>query len=131
MRTSRTCSRTGLRLISDPHSDGYHVGKTDYPALSAAPRSGDDGNRTAWGRYDVPGQTFYVAETRPCAYAEVLSAFKRTLGSADPLVKDAAALGMTVEEFVEEVARDWSDRDFMGLGAVPAGWRGPGRAASS
>lgn len=69
------------------------------------------------------GETFYLAETREGAYAEVLAPFKRANGSTDPLAKDAAALGMTLEEFVEEVARDWADRDFMGLGAVPAGWR--------
>lgn len=75
------------------------------------------------GRYDVPGETFYVAETRTCAYAEVLSTYKRANGAADPLAHDAKALGMTVEEFIEEVASEWAERDFMGLGAIPAGWR--------
>lgn len=119
---ARTCATTGLRLVSFPGTHGYHVAKTAYPALSAASRDAAS-PRSEWGRYDVLGETFYLAETREGAYAEVLAPFKRANGSTDPLAKDAAALGMTLEEFVEEVARDWADRDFMGLGAVPAGWR--------
>lgn len=123
MTINRTCERTGLRLISDPGTYNYHVGKTEYPPLSAATREAGVKSRDSWNRYDVPGQTFYVAETRECAYAEVLAPFKRANGSADPLKKDAESLGMTLEEFVEEIAREWSERDFMGLGAIPAGWR--------
>jgi hypothetical protein len=120
---TRTCETTGLRLIADPGVYGYHVGKSEYPALSAASRDAAAKSRTAWNRYDVPGQTFYIAETRECAYAEVLSPFKRANGASDPLAGDAAFLGMTLEEYVEEVTREWSERDLMGLGAIPAGWR--------
>ncbi|WP_404473448.1 hypothetical protein [Microbacterium aerolatum] len=124
MTSTRTCQLTGLRLIADPGTYGYHVGKTEYPPLSAIAREAGAGSRNGWNRYDAAGyQTFYVAETREAAYAEVLAPFKRANGSADPLAKDAEALGMTLEEFVEEVAREWSERDFMGLGAIPSGWR--------
>ncbi|MGK3949921.1 hypothetical protein [Microbacterium sp. K2] len=123
MTTARTCSVTGLRLISDPGAYGFHVGKNDYPALSGAPRDAAAKWRQAWGRYDVPGQTFYVAETRSAAYAEVLSGFKRANGATDTLTKDAEFAGLSLEEYIEEIAREWSERDFMGLGAIPAGWR--------
>lgn len=112
-----------LTLLANTGGYGFHVGKTAYPALSAAPRSAADKDRHGWGRYDVPGSTYYLAETRTAAYAEVLSPFKRANGSGDPLAEDAAFMGMTLEEYVEEVAREWDERSFMGLGAVPASWR--------
>ncbi|WP_425839907.1 hypothetical protein [Microbacterium sp. PA5] len=119
---ARTCSATGLRLIDSGAVVGFHVGKREYPALSAAPREESE-PRDQWNRYDVPGATFYIAETTECAYAEVLSPFKRANGAADTLAKDAAFHGVTVAEFVEDIAREWSELDFMGLGAIPAGWR--------
>lgn len=121
--TTRTCETTGLRLIADPGVYGYRVGKNEYPVLSAVSRDAATESCNGWNRYDVPGQTFYIAETRGCAYAEVLSDFKRANGASDPIAEDAAFLGMTLEEYVEEVAREWSELDFMGLGAIPAGWR--------
>ncbi|MCR2819616.1 hypothetical protein NQ166_12355 [Microbacterium sp. zg.Y1090] len=98
------------------------MGKREYDPLSAAPRTAGD-SREYWNRYDAPGQTFYIAETTEAAYAEVLAPFKRALGATDSLAKDGESLEMSVEEFVEEVAREWSELDFMGLGAIPAGWR--------
>ncbi|ROS28306.1 hypothetical protein EDF22_0028 [Rathayibacter sp. PhB127] len=123
MTAARTCSVTGLRLVSDPGAQGYHVGKRVHPPLSGAPRDAAARSRHEWGRYDVLGQTFYLAETRSAAYAEVLSGFKRANGIDDALARDADYAGVTLEEYVEEIAREWSERDFMGLGAVPAGWR--------
>lgn len=124
MTAGRQCPTTGLWLIGNSGGYGYHVAKTEYPPLSAAPRTVDGAaNLAHWGRYDIVGQTYYVAESRTCAYAEVLSPFKRANGAADPLSADAAFHGMTLEEYVEEVAREWDERNFMGLGAVPAGWR--------
>lgn len=76
-----------------------------------------------WGRYDAPGHTLYVAEGEETAYAEVLAPFKRQLGASDPLEADAAALGLTRDEFLELVAEEWSERAFMGVGAIPRQWR--------
>lgn len=124
MTSARKCSLTGLRLIANSGAYSYHVSKNEYPPLSAITREPGATSRVGWNRYDVPDrETFYVAETRESAYAEVLAPFKRANGSVDPLAKDARALGMALEEFVEEVAREWSEQDFMGLGAIPAGWR--------
>ena len=122
-RLPRTCSATGFRLLPATGGEGYKVGKTIYNPLTALTRSPDQ-HRDEWSRYDVVlRQTVYLAETRECAYAEVLASFKRPAGSDDPLAKDAEALGMSVEEFIEEIAAEWAERDFMGLGSVPAGWR--------
>ena len=74
---TRRCAKTGLQLIANAGDYGFHDAKTEYPALSAAFREqGQD--PAGWGRYDIPGQTYYVASTRQCAYAEVLSQFRLT-----------------------------------------------------
>lgn len=118
----RTCSRTGLRLLPAEEGYGYHVGKTSYPAISAPERSVGQ-SRRGWNRYDTIGSTFYVAQTRACAFAEVLASYKRLNGRHDSLAVDAAFQGMSLEQYVEEVSREWAERDFMGLGALPASWR--------
>jgi hypothetical protein len=118
----RTCTKTGLRLIRVEGDRMFRVAIDRYGALSAVERF-EGGDRTEWGRFDSPGFTVYTAQERETAYAEVLAPFKRQLGAVDPLETDASALGMTRNEFLEEVASQWSDRSFMGLGAVPASWR--------
>lgn len=120
---TRTCATTGLRLIAAAAGDiGYRIAKEKYPVISAPERTADV-HRNEWSRYDTLGRTLYVAENRETAYAEVLSPFKRVLGAHDALAADAASLGMSVSDFVEAIAREWAERDFMGLGAIPAAWR--------
>lgn len=122
-REPHTCTKTGFRLLPATGDESYRVGKSAYDPLTAVTRSPDQ-HRDEWSRYDVvQRQTVYVAETRECAYAEVLASFKRPAGAADPLVKDAEVLGMTLEDYLEEISSEWAERDFMGLGSVPAGWR--------
>ena len=40
-------------------------------------------------------------------------------GVTDTLMKNAEFAGLSFEEYVEEIAREWSERDFRGLGAIP------------
>ena len=100
----------------------YRVALDRYGALSAVERV-DGEDRNDWHRFDSPDFTVYTAQERETAYAEVLAQFKRQLGAVDPLEADAAALDMTRDEFLEEVASEWSVQAFMGVGAVPASWR--------
>jgi len=100
----------------------FRIAPLRYDPLSA-PERADEEQREQWGRFDSPGFTLYTAQTRETAYAEVLSQFKRQLGGVDPLGADAAALGITRDEFLEEVADQWAASGFMGIGAVPASWR--------
>lgn len=118
----RTCSRTGLRLIPGRGELSFHIGKRSYPIISAPERT-PDLNRSEWNRFDVLGRTFYVAETRQCAYAELLAFFKRVNGAVDSLAVDAAFHEISLEEYIEEISKEWSERDFEGLGAIPASWR--------
>lgn len=122
LREPHTSESSGLRLIPCRGEVGFRVAKRAYPVISAPSRTADD-LRNDWGRYDTVGSTLYVAETARSAYAEVLSPLKQANGTASSLQTDAASMGMTIEEFLEEVASEWGDRNFMGLGAVPAKWR--------
>jgi len=117
-----TSSTSGLRLIPCRGEVGFRVAKRAYPVVSAPVRTEDE-LRDDWGRYDTLGSTLYVAETARAAYAEVLSPFKQANGAISALQVDAEAIGMTIEEFLEEIASEWGERNFMGLGAVPAKWR--------
>ncbi|TFV98770.1 hypothetical protein [Orlajensenia leifsoniae] len=118
----RICTETGLRLMPCTGDSGFRVSKSRYPPISAPVRTADE-HRDGWGRYDTFGSTLYVAETIECAFSEVLAGFRRKVGTADPLAADAEAVGMTVEEFVRDVSREWSERGFMSKGALPALWR--------
>ena len=120
--SARTCSETGLRLLADAGEQTFRVAKPKYGPLSAPERVGRSARRR-WGRYDSLGRTLYLASDEETAFAEVLSVFKRRLGTNDPLEKDAAALGLTREEFLEIVAAEWQESAFMGIGAVPRQWR--------
>lgn len=119
---SRVCTSTGLQLIAEAGESTFRVAKPQYGSLSS-PERRREFDRSRWGRYDSPGNTLYVAEDEATAFAEVIAPFKRQFGMVDPLEKDAAALGMKREEFLEAVAEEWSIEQFMGIGAVPRQWR--------
>jgi hypothetical protein len=124
---SRTCGATGLRLLPCLGDVGHRIAKSTYPALSAPVRHDtgpDRSERSSWGRYDtVEAQTLYTAQHRGGAFAEVLAAFKIPLGTGSALERDARALGLTLEEFLADVAGDWEERAFMQTGALPRSWR--------
>lgn len=127
MRASRrrdgvTCPETGYRLVPARRQTAYRIQKAGFAAVSAPSRT-DGTERMAWGRYDTPGSTLYLAETAESAFSETLAPFKRAIGIADPLQKDAQALGMTLEEFYEEVAQQWQEASFMNSGTLPRAWR--------
>ncbi len=121
-REPHTSTTSGLRLIPCRGEVGFRVAKRAYPVASAPLRTADD-LRDEWGRFDTVGSTLYVAETARSAYTEVLSPLKQANGTVNSLQADAESMGMTIEEFLEEIASEWGERNFMGLGAVPAKWR--------
>lgn len=112
-----------LQLREAHRTTGFHVGKKKYPPISAPERSVDTSPRKKWGRFDVSGKTFYVAESAECAYAEVLAPFRRSIDGRDPLSADAEAMGMSLDEFLEGVAGEWGESGFMGMGVIPKSWR--------
>ncbi|MFL0360884.1 RES domain-containing protein [Curtobacterium flaccumfaciens] len=126
-RAPRTCTATGLRLLPCTGDVGHRIAKNTYAPISAPARhdAGDNHTeRSSWGRYDAVGtETLYTAGSRTGALAEVLSSFKLPLGTRSALEVDAAALGLTLEEFLVDVAAEWEERSFMQTGALPRSWR--------
>ncbi|MFF9565665.1 hypothetical protein ACF1AJ_20120 [Leifsonia sp. NPDC014704] len=118
----RICSATGLRLVPVDQAAGFHVAKSRY-AQPSAPWRTPDVHRQEWGRFDTLGRTYYVAETAECAYAEVLSQYKRKAGEVDPLAPIAAALDLTVDQLLAQISEDWGEEDYRAVGAIPARWR--------
>ena len=84
-----------------------------------------DIHRQDWGRFDVLGETFYVAQNIETAYAEVLAGFKLPNGANDPLQEIADMLGVDRAEAVAWITEDWEliEPDFQSMGAIPASWR--------
>ena len=119
---AHTCTRTGLRLAPARAELTWRVAKTARGGLSVPSREAAD-PVTGWNRYDTIGSTLYLASTQSTALMEVLSPFKRTLGAADVLAKDAAALGLSLQVLVDAIAEEWGERYFMGTGCLPAIWR--------
>ncbi|MFC6355630.1 hypothetical protein [Luethyella okanaganae] len=109
----RICAASGLRLVPADDELGFHVAKARYLQPSAPWRT-PDVHRQEWGRFDTLGRTYYLAETAECAYAEVLSQFKRANGATDPLVPLAAAVDLTVDELLQTIAVEWGEEDFRG-----------------
>lgn len=120
--TGVVCPVTGFKLIEATWQTAYRIQTKEHSALSAPTReSGTDPD--SWGRYDTPGETVYLADSAVCAFLETLASFKRKLGAIDPLARDAAFLGMSIEEFYDEVASQWDERHFMQTGVLPRQWR--------
>jgi hypothetical protein len=79
---------------------------------------------SSWSRYDTyAGRTAYTASTKGCAFDEVLAGFRRRLGARDSLAKDAAAVGLSVAEFLRAVDEDWAELSVMVPGHLPRAWR--------
>ncbi|MFJ3395373.1 hypothetical protein [Leifsonia aquatica] len=117
----RICTKSGLRLIPVDQAMGFHIATARY-AQPSAPWRTPDVHRQEWGRFDTIGRTYYVAETAECAYAEVLSQFKRKAGGDDPLAPIAAVLDLTVDQLLIQIAEEWGEEDYRGVGAIPASW---------
>ena len=114
---TRTCKVSGLRLVPFGPSVGFHVGKSKYREPSAAVRTADI-HRQDWGRFDVIGETYYVAQNVETAYAEVLAGLKLPNGGSDPLQEIADMWGVDRVEAVAWIEEDWEmlEPDFQGIG---------------
>ncbi len=112
----RTCAQTGLRLIAAAGETAYRVAKDRYGGLSARHNShvgalpvGRD-EADSRGRFDTVGSTIYLADSRRCAYAEVLMGFRLERSKVE---RAAVSIGWDVSEYIaaveEEAARNHID----------------------
>lgn len=112
-----------VHIAAPPSREGVRIAVNGYAWLSAPVRGAITGDVSKWGRYDSPGQTYYVAGDGSTAFSEVLSALKRRLGERDPLEADAAFLGITLDELVDQLAPYWDEEEMLGHDVVPTSWR--------
>lgn len=109
--TERTCTKTGLCLIEAGGQRAYRVAKDRYGVLSARrnehvgpmPVGFDSDTGESRGRYDTLGSTIYRADSRRCAYAEVLNSFRQ---ERSKIAKAATSVGMDVDECIEAVTAE-------------------------
>lgn len=138
MSEAQTSPLVGVRLTPASGTPAFRVARTSYGPLNPAerhvirrvdPATGQQRARLSaplgdWNRWDTVGRTIYLAESAEAAYAEALAPYRRRTGSGeDPLEADAAAVGMTLHEFLEQVEQEWSEACFMRTGNLPASWR--------
>jgi hypothetical protein len=120
----RVCGRTGLVLTPARSETAWRIATTSYGPLNPPLRSGDRRDCAGWGRFDIPGgRTAYLAESRECAYAEVLAYYRRRIGDRDSLSKDAAFLELTDDALAALIEAEWATRGHVAPGHLPAGWR--------
>ena len=118
------CGRTGLVLVPSAGEAAYRVALSSYGPLNPPARGPVGADVSSWSRYDTyDGRTVYTASTRGCAFDEVLAGFRRRLGARDSLAKDAAALGLSVPEFLRAVDEDWAELGVTVPGHLPRAWR--------
>jgi hypothetical protein len=133
-----TAAPAQVRLRPASGAEAYRIARTSYGPLNPPERrvveSIDPGTGETrrsfsapladWSRWDTLGRTVYVSESTDAAYAEALAPFRRaTATSTDPLEADAAAVGLTLEEFLASIEADWDEAHFMRTGNLPASWR--------
>lgn len=119
------CSKTGLLLRPAAQQRIWRVAKTSYGALNPQQRPAS-GDRSDWGRYDVPGgRTAYGASPKEATFGESLASQRLKLTKSAPtwedLFDDAPPPGVT--SLLEAVEREWAERKYMPPGTVAAGWR--------
>jgi len=121
---ARVCARTGLVLVPSAGQAAYRVALSSYGPLNPPVRGPVGSDVSSWSRYDTyDGRTVYAASTRGCAFDEVLAGFRRRLGTRDSLARDAAAVGLSVPEFLRAVDEDWAELGVMFPGHLPRAWR--------
>lgn len=106
----RRCTETGLWLLAAAGETSFRVAKDRYGALAVRknplvgprPVGTDPAVGDSRGRFDSLGSTIYLAESRQCAYAEVLTGFRRERAA---IAKAAETIGWTVDEYIASVLK--------------------------
>lgn len=126
--TERICTKTGLHLVAADGQTAYRVAKDRYGALSARrndhvgprPVGFDPGVGDSRGRYDTLGSTLYLADSRRCAYAEVLNGFRAERAQ---IAHTAQSIGMTVDEYIQAVIAEAKANGVEAPWAISVDWQ--------
>lgn len=127
MSYERQCAETGFGLIAARNETAWRVTKDRYVRTAGITnvltnnRVGPlpPGTPDSRGRYDTLGSTVYFADTRKTALAEVLQALRSDVMTC---VKDAAAIGMSVDEYREQLDADLRARGQSVPGELSVDW---------
>lgn len=125
---ARVCSHTGFCLAAAAGENGWRVTKDEYVQTSGITgvlvndRVGPlpAGTPDTRGRYDTLGRTVYFADTGTTALAEVLQHLRVKVMS---LTKDAAAIGVDVQEYRRRLSKETHERGVPGPGEVSVDWQ--------
>ncbi|MCG7285421.1 hypothetical protein MHY85_05455 [Cellulomonas sp. ACRRI] len=124
----RVCTQTGLHLVPAAGEIAYRVAQDRYvrrAGVNSAPHNRHvgpitDGTPDKRGRFDTVGRTVYFADAPQTAFAEVLQGFAMNLTALAP---DAAAAGLSVDEYVAAVLHDADDNDVDRPWAISGDWQ--------
>lgn len=119
-QAERTCSATGLRLVPAMPLLTYRVSRDKYGGLSALPRRRAAGATGSANRFDTVGTTLYFADSKACAFAEVLNGFKQARAALGP---DAEAAGEELGDYVALVTEQAIAHGIDHPWAVSADWQ--------
>jgi len=118
------CEATGLRLLPATGQEATRIAKISWGAMNPQMRP-TEGDRTAWGRYDVPGhRTIYGGAPAAAAYAEALANQRLPLGvipKLSDLFDDTDA--HDPRTVLDALNTEWEEMFRMGTGKLVAGWR--------
>ena len=129
MKEDAICSRTGLSLVRAAGQTGFRVAQDRHGALAVMANKyvgplPDQAPGTAMverrGRYDTMGRTVYIADSKRCSYAEVLTVFRMKLAS---VAETAESVGWDVDEYISQVLEDAKANGVDPPWAIPAGWQ--------
>lgn len=120
------CSSTGLALIPPTTDPCVRISRNSYPPLEAIYRGRQEEaiNYASYHRFDtIGGRTLYLSASTQTAFAEVLAPLRVQISKLGGLAKDAHSLGLTTEEFLELIQKEWLAQGHMATGLVPVSWR--------
>jgi hypothetical protein len=122
----RTCEVTGFRLVSAGAERSFRVAKDRRGALTVHrnsivgpfPFSSDAADRR--GRFDTIGSTIYLADSRRCAYAEVLIGFRKNRAA---IAKAAESIDWDANRYIEQVLADARTNGVDAPWAISIDWQ--------
>lgn len=126
--TGRICTQTGLHLVAAAGETAYRIAQDRYvhrAGINSSPEnrhvgSITDGTPDKRGRFDTLGKTVYFADSPQTAFAEVLQGFVQ---SRTALAPDAAAAGLTIDEYIAAVLEEAEHNDVDRPWAISGDWQ--------
>lgn len=128
MSESHTCSLTQLEILPAQGEIAFRVAKDRHGAISVKENAVvgpypvgtelPEGDKR--GRYDTIGSTVYLADSRRCAYAEVLSGFRLERAA---MAKVAKVLDRDVDDYIQSIKDEATENGVDLPWAISVDWQ--------